>query len=204
MVVVRWIYPIIKVMNILYINGHPYAKSLHAAIQEAYVGGVSDKHEVKVLELGKESFDPILRFGYSKRMPEDPFITKSQELINWADHIVFAFPHWWGDAPALMKGWIERVFTPGVTYSMDGLAINKLLKGKTGDLIVTSRGARSIFWLFGDHGISIFTHNIFAVCGIKKRKVLVLDAIGLIPRIDTQKRREKFLKKVTKSAKSLK
>jgi putative NADPH-quinone reductase len=50
-----------------------------------------------VLELGKANFDPILRYGYAKRMPKDTFIERSQELIMWADHIVFAFPIWWGD-----------------------------------------------------------------------------------------------------------
>ena len=187
-------------MNILYVNGHPYAKSFHSAIQKTYVDGASQRHTVKVLELGKADFDPILRYGYAKRMPDDPFIQNSQELIVWADHIVFAFPLWWGDAPALLKGWVERVFTPGVAYHVHGTSIQQLLKGRTADLLITSRGVRPLYWLFGNHGVSIFLHNIFMLCGLKKRRITTLGGVGLIPRTDNQKRREKFLTKVARRA----
>lgn len=185
-------------MNILYVNGHPYDQSFHASIQKTYVKAARQHHVVKVIELGKASFDPVLRFGYAKHMPSDPFIEKSQELVLWADHIVFAFPLWWGDAPALMKGWVERVFTPGVTYGFDGIKIHRLLKGKTADLIITSRGVRPLYRQFGNYGIGIFTRNLFALCGIKKRRVLTLGGIGLVPHTDSLRRRERFLEKVAK------
>ena len=101
-------------MNILYINGHPYAKSFNAAIMNSYVDAIdTKKHTVEVLELGKLSFDPVLRYGYSERMPEDAEIKRSQDLINWADHIVFSYPMWWAMIPSLLSGWIARVSVPG-------------------------------------------------------------------------------------------
>lgn len=148
-------------MKIAYINGHPYEKSYNAAIQQAYISGLDKSHEVTVLELGKEDFDPVLRFGYAKKMPKDPFIERSQKLIQEADHLVFAFPQWWGHAPSLMTGWIDRVFTPGLAYSMDGFKVKQLLKGKTADLIVTARGVRPFFWILGDHSIGIMKRNLF-------------------------------------------
>lgn len=190
-------------MNILYINGHPYGKSFHAAIEHAFVKSVRSHHNVQVLALGKEQFDPVLRFGYTKRMKEDPLITKSQELVLWADHIVFAYPIWWGDAPALLKGWIERVFTPGITYSFKGFALSRLLKGKTGDLIVTSRGIRPIFWIIGNFGIGIFTRNLFLLTGIRKKRILRLGGVSFVPQLDTEKRRKAFLRRVEKRAAAL-
>ena len=187
-------------MNILYVNGHPYNKSFHTAVEQTYIDALSKHHSVEILHLGDESFDPVLRFGYSKRMPEDAFITRSQELVLWADHIVFAYPMWWGDAPALLKGWIERVMTPGLTYSFKGTKISQLLKGKTADIIVTSRAVRPVYWLTGSYGVSIFTRNLFTLTGIRKKKVLALGGIGLMPQLDNEKRRAAFLQKVQKRA----
>mgnify|MGYP003522572249 CR=1 FL=1 len=190
-------------MNILYINGHPYEKSFHSTIQETFVSSVSDANTLKVLELGKAAFDPILRYGYAKRMPKDAFIEQSKELVAWADHIVFAFPIWWGDAPALLRGWIDRVFTPGDTYKFNGFNIDKKLKGKTADLIVTSRALRPIFWVIGVFGVSLFIRNLFLVTGIKKKAVITLGGVGLIPKTDTEARRDAFLRRVARRASRL-
>lgn len=189
-----------EAMNILYINGHPNPESFHAAIEKSYTEAVQSKHELKVLSLGKETFDPVLRFGYSKRMEEDPFITKSQGLVLWADHIVFAFPIWWGDAPSLLRGWIERVFTPGFSYKFEGLKVTRMLKGRSSDLIVTTRGTLPVHWIVGNFGVMILTHNLFGLTGIRKKKVLRLGGIGLLPFTDTQKRRVNFLEKVRRRA----
>lgn len=190
-------------MNILYINGHPNPESFHASIETAYTSAVQSKHTVAVLSLGKETFDPVLRYGYAKRMKEDAFITKSQELVLWADHIVFAFPLWWGDVPALMKGWIERVFAPGVTYHSEGVKSTHLLKGKTSDIIVTSRGVRPIYWLIGNFGVMILLKNLFYLTGLRKKKIIRLGGIGFLPITDTKERRVKFLAKVQRRARGL-
>lgn len=191
-------------MNILYINGHPASDgSFHEAIQAIFVDNIADTHVVKSLELGKERFDPVLRFGYKKRMPHDEFIARSQELVKWADHIVFAFPVWWGDAPALMKGWVERVFTPGVTYHVKGFAIDGLLRGASADIIITQRGVRPVAWLFGNHHRGIFIHNLFKLCGIKCRRVIALGGVGLVPLTDNEKRRSRFLERIAKAARLL-
>lgn len=187
-------------MNILYINGHPNPESFHAAIEKTYTEAVQAKHNLKVLSLGKETFDPVLRFGYSKHMEEDPFISKSQELVLWADHIVFAFPVWWGDAPSLFRGWIERVFTPGFSYKFEGLKISQKLKGRTSDIIVTTRGILPVHWIVGNFAVIILTHNLFGLTGIRKKKVIRLGGIGLLPIFDNEKRRVRFLAKVQRRA----
>ena len=194
-------------MRILYVNGHPDPESFHAAIQQRFCQGIADSqgspHEIRVLELGRQHFDPVLRFGYHRHMPEDDEIAHAQELVQWAEHIVFAFPVWWGDAPSLMKGWIERVFTPGFAYRFRGVAIDHLLTGRTVDIIATQRGIRPLAWCFGNHFVGIFRHNLCALTGLKIRRTLTLGAIGLGGRLDSQTRRDHFLKKVEQAAKTL-
>lgn len=190
-------------MNVLYINGHPYAKSFHAAIRDSYVEAAKSRgHEVKVLNLGDMTFDPVLRYGYSERMPADDVIDESQHLVKWADHLVFAYPLWWGTPTSLFMGWVSRVFTPGFSYRLgDLLKPGRFLAGRTADIIVTSRAPRFGWPFVGNDGVALLTRNLFYLTGIKKRKVAVLDLMTLKP--DTPARRQKFLKKVAKLAGSL-
>ena len=105
-------------MKILVIHGHPDKESYCQAIFQTIVENIdSGRHELEVINLNEEDFDPVLRYGYRKRMEEDSFILRSQELIKWADHLIFVYPIWWSSMPSLMKGWIDRVFTPGIAYS---------------------------------------------------------------------------------------
>lgn len=102
-------------MKILVINGHPDKESYCQAIFQTIVSNLdTSRHEIITINLNEEDFDPVLRYGYRKRMEEDPFILRSQEWIQWADHLIFVYPIWWSSMPSLMKGWIDRVFTPGI------------------------------------------------------------------------------------------
>lgn len=190
-------------MNILYINGHPYKKSFHHTIQKTYVSSIDrSKHTIKVLELGELSFDPVLRGGYSERMPEDKVVLKSQELVKWADHIIFTYPIWWGMMPSLMSGWIARVFTPGVMYRITGLmSADRMLKGRTADLIITTRLPKLLSFTQANMSTNVMKTNLFFWTGLKHRKTLSIDLMTL--RWDSQKRRNKFLHKVQKYAASL-
>ena len=90
-------------MKILVINGHPDKESYCQAIFQTIVETIdSSRHELKVISLNEEEFDPVLRYGYRKRMEEDSFILRSQEWIQWADHLIFVYPIWWSSMPSLM------------------------------------------------------------------------------------------------------
>lgn len=185
-------------MNVLYVNGHPYAKSFHAAIRDAYVDAAKTRgYDVHVLNLGELRFDPVLRYGYHEHMPEDAEVNESQRLVKWADHIVFAYPLWWGTPPSLFMGWVSRVFTPGFSYRLGSLTSpGRFLAGKTADIIITSRAPRFAWPFVGNSGTAPLTRNLFYLTGIKKRKVAVLDFMTLKP--DTEKRRQKFLQRISR------
>lgn len=77
-------------MKILVIKGHPDKESYCQSIFQTIVENIdSGRHELEVINLNEEDFDPVLRYGYRKRMEEDSFILRSQEWIHWADHLIF-------------------------------------------------------------------------------------------------------------------
>ena len=207
-------------MKILVINGHPDKESYCQAIFQTIVENIdSARHELEVINLNEEDFDPVLRYGYRKRMEEDSFILRSQELIQWADHLIFVYPIWWSSMPSLMKGWIDRVFTPGIAYSANdqgsfiwnylrGKQFKKLLKGKTASIYATSMAPTWWYKIFSgpinipdSYGISVLKNAVLNHCGIKTKRVCVLGEVGRD--VNTASMREKHLKKVAAEVKKL-
>ena len=76
--------------------------------------------EVRKLVLAEMEFDLNLSAGYKGKQPLEPDLQEAQELIAWADHLVFVYPNWWGGMPALLKGFIDRVFLPDLPLSTAG------------------------------------------------------------------------------------
>ena len=187
-------------MKILIINGHPDTESFVSALFNKYVENINQKkHDVKILNLSVMKFDPVLRFGLRKRMEPDKEIELSQELIRWTDHFVFFYPIWFGVVPSLLKGWFERVFTPGVAYKMDGFKIIKYLKGKTSHLVFTSHSP--IFWQIISGNLELrMVKRLLNFCGIK---TIIVDRLGLVDtKIENDGKRKKFLEFIGNRAKS--
>lgn len=204
-------------MNILVINGHPDKKSFNMSIFKEVIKNLdSKKHQIETLNLSEMKFDPVLRFGYRERMEEDAEITRSQELIQWANHLIFIYPIWWSSMPSLMKGWVDRVFTPGIAYSSNqkgifvlnfitGWQFKKLLKNKTADIITTSQGPGWWYKIFSgivsvpdSYGIAVLKNAVLNHCGIKTKKVINLGNMNRDS--NTLEVRKKFLKKIAKYA----
>ncbi|SDI57973.1 Flavodoxin-like fold [Paenibacillus naphthalenovorans] len=126
--------------NILVITGHPYSQSFCSALSDAYAEGASGNGgQIRRIDLSKISFDPNLEFGYHKRIELEDDLKEAQEMICWAHHLVFVYPTWWGTMPAILKGFIDRVFLPGFAfkYREHSSLWDKLLTGKSAHLIVT-------------------------------------------------------------------
>lgn len=162
--------------RIVVILGHPKkGKTLNEALAEAYAAGAEEAgHEVRLFKLAHMQFDPILHEGFSTPQPLEPEIAEAQAAIGAADHIVFVFPLWFGFMPALLKGFIERVFQPGFAIGSKGGKANwqPLLHGKSARIIMTM-GMPALFYRlwFGAHTIKALKYNILEFCGIKPVKV---------------------------------
>ncbi|MDX1447271.1 NAD(P)H-dependent oxidoreductase [Lishizhenia sp.] len=138
-------------MKTLVINGHPDPESYNYALSEAYIKGAQESGlEIQSIHLKDLKFNPNLSYGYRKRSDLEPDLEHAIQLMQEADHLVWIFPVWWAGLPALMKGFIDRTFLPGITYGPKkgkGLP-DKLWKGKTARLIFTSDSPKWYFRLF--------------------------------------------------------
>ena len=185
-------------MNILIINGHPDKESFVSSLFGKYVENINKKrHDVKILDLSVMEFDPVLRFGYRKRMEKDRVIELSQEYVKWADHLVFFYPIWFGAVPSLLKGWFERVITPGFAFNLDGIKISKYLKGKTAHLVFTSGGPVFLQKIRGNSELKL-VKGLLSFCGIKTTMV---DRLGMVTgKYAKAEKREKFLERIGRRA----
>jgi putative NADPH-quinone reductase len=137
------------------ILGHPDKDSFNHAIAETTCEALEGLwHEVFFHDLYKEKFDPILP---AKEIPNDAALPRHIEAhyaeIAQADGIVIVHPNWWGQPPAILKGWVDQVIRPGVAYEFaeedtgEGVPV-KLLKAKAALVFTTSNSRLTGSWRF--------------------------------------------------------
>lgn len=182
--------------KIAVIIGHPDGDSFCSALAAAYSSGASRQGaEVRTVDLGAIAFDPSLKHGFRKRTELEPDLVAAQETIRWADHLVFVYPTWWGTMPAILKGFIDRVFLPGFAFKhREGSSLwDKLLAGKTARLIVTMD---SPLWynrfVYGKPGHRAMKISTLHYCGIKPVKITEFGSV----RTSKPSTRQKWLAKV--------
>lgn len=160
-------------MNILVIYSYPNHNSLNAEIFRTVKNNLSKKHTVKTLDLYAENFNPVLYFDDEHRrkdLDKDPEMEKYRNLISGADHLIFIFPIWWGGMPAILKGFIDRVFARGFAYSYQGKTPVAHLKGKSAWIITTHDTPKFISKLFVQDYGRILKNQVLGMCGIKPVK----------------------------------
>jgi len=126
--------------KILIISGHPDKESFNYALADAYKKGAEiSSSEVELINICDLQFNLNLQYGYRNRTDLEPDLLDAQDKIKWADHIVWVYPVWWGSVPAIMKGFIDRVFLPGFAFKKkkDSVWWDKYLKGKSARIITT-------------------------------------------------------------------
>jgi NAD(P)H dehydrogenase (quinone) len=158
--------------KIVVILGHPGEKSLCLALAQAYAKGAeSAGAQVEFVDLR----DSTIAFLADPRECDDlyPEIIAMQQKITAADHLAFVYPVWWGSAPALLKGFIDRVFTSGFAFQYEeGKAMPKrLLIGRTARILVTM-DSPSWWHRFVFHGSSVtwLRHATLWFSGFKVKK----------------------------------
>ncbi len=184
--------------KILLINGHPDAESYNFALADAYIKGAKKAGaEIQIINIRALSFNPNLEYGYRKRTALEPDLIKAQELILWAEHLVWIYPVWWGSVPAIMKGFIDRVLLPGFAFKKreGSLWWDKLLKGRTARIICTlDQPAWFYRWFNSAPSHSAMKKLTLKFIGIQKVRIT---AIGPI-RLSTDQYREKCLSRIEK------
>ncbi len=167
--------------NVLIINGHPDKQSYNHAIAKAYQKGARRTDAVvNLINICELDFNPNLEFGYRKRTNLEPDLLNAIEEIKKAKHIVWVFPMWWYSYPAVMKGFIDRIFLPGIAFEpIEGKALpKKLLKGKSSRIIITADTPQWYHYLFmKSPAINQFKKGTLEFCGVNPVKVTYISPI---------------------------
>lgn len=181
-------------MNVLIVYAHPEPNSLNGFMKDLAARILRDNgHKVKISDLYGMNFKATLdQDDFSQRKSNEVFnpimeqvnalgtgslaqdIKDEVEKIKWADMLIFQFPVWWTSFPAILKGWIDRVFLPGVVHNLaEGkLYDTGLLKGKKAMLSFTTGATKDVYPSKGPHGglselFKYITHNILELTGLE-------------------------------------
>ncbi len=162
-------------MRVSVILAHPTDQSFNHAIAQTAISELTQNgHQVSFHDLYAEEFDPILPTGeIPKGALVPPKVERHCQEISNADGMIIVHPNWWGQPPAILKGWIDRVIRPGVAYEFadgdqgEGIPIG-LLKVKVACIFNTSNTTleREIR-VFGDPLETLWKNCIFDLCGVK-------------------------------------
>ena len=182
--------------KILIVNGHPNKESFCFGIHEAYKkGALTSGKEIEEILITDLNFNPNLSFGYSKRTELEADLIEAQKKIKSADHIVWIFPVWWGSYPAIMKGFIDRIFLPGFAFKKRENSVwwDKYLTGKTSRVISTlDQPAWYYRWINGRPTYHAMKKLTCQFVGIKKVKFTTIGSL----RLSTENYRQKWLNKI--------
>jgi putative NADPH-quinone reductase len=168
--------------KIMIIVGHPQRQTLCEALGKAYQNGAQGAgHEVKLFTLADMTFDPILHHGYRLEQPLEPDLQAAYEALIACDHLVFVFPLWCGDMPALLKGFIERILQPDlIARENTENAMNwSIFQNKTARIVMTMGTPVSIYryWYRG-HALKLLARNILNFIGIKPVRHTLFGMVG--------------------------
>jgi NAD(P)H dehydrogenase (quinone) len=160
-------------MQVLIIFAHPRRDSYAGAVLDAFVAGLAERgHSVEIADLYRENFEPRLQADdyaqfHGAEMPEE--VRREQARVDRADALAFVFPVWWWSFPAVMKGWVDRVFSQGWAYRFEpGMSRGQLRDRPT--LILGVGGSRESTYRKYGYGEAIHVQidvGILGYCGLQ-------------------------------------
>ena len=193
-------------MNTVLVFCHPDPDSLSAALYAAAMDAIKQRGDLlRCFDLYAEQFQPILTIDERKAYLTDPksIITTVQahvDALRWAEHLVFIFPIWFYGPPAMLKGWLERVWLPGVAFlppPQKGKAAIPGLQHIQRMTVITHGGA-PWWWLklIGDPAKRLFTRGLRALMAKRCRTTwLQLHNMNNVSRAEC----EAFIQRVRKN-----
>ena len=201
-------------LNYLCVLAHPEPASFTAALARHGLGAVQRAgHKVELADLYAEGFDPVsdrrnfagsadagrydqqieerhasLTGGYSADLHSE------MERLAHCNVLILQFPIWWLGMPAILKGWIDRVFASGVAYGGGRWFDRGMMRGKKAMLAVTIGGTEQAYSVNGIYGPAMdvlrpINHGILAFCGFEVVEPFLAFSPG---RKDGEERRQMF------------
>jgi NAD(P)H dehydrogenase (quinone) len=185
-------------MRALVVFAHPCEESFSAALKGVVIDHLTAKGwEVDLCDLYAEGFDPVLsaaeRRGYHDEATNTLPVQGYVDRLRAAEALVFVYPVWNFGLPAILKGWIDRVFLPGVSFKLDRGLVAPGLTHIRRLAVVTSYGATAFrAFAAGNPPKRFFTRVIRFICRPEKLRYLALHDMN---RVD-EGGRKAFLAKV--------
>jgi NAD(P)H dehydrogenase (quinone) len=158
-------------MRILVLFAHPVETSFGASLHAKAVETLSARgHEVDDCDLNAESFDPVMtrqdRIEYYDLVLNRRRVAPYVERLLAAEALVFSFPVWNMGFPAVLKGFVDKVFLPGVSFDLKdgGAYVPRLFNVKRLGVVCTYGGARWKTYLAGDPPRRFLTRSMRFNC----------------------------------------
>jgi NAD(P)H dehydrogenase (quinone) len=187
-------------MRIYVLLAHPDTDSFNGAIADAYCAAATAAgHEVRRQNLGELDFDPILHHGYRRVQPLENDLIAAQANLSWCERWVIIYPVWWGNVPALLKGFFDRTLYSEFAYRYhdDDPFWDKLLKGREGHIITTCDAPSAYLWVqYRNADINAVRNATMEFCGIKPVKVTRIDRVKYLD----DAARQDWLARIAKTA----
>ncbi|WP_209426863.1 NAD(P)H-dependent oxidoreductase [Pararhodobacter sp. SW119] len=157
----------------LVVVGHPRRESLTTALAEAFAEGAREAGcDVKTLYLSELAFDPDVIADSPAAQTLEPDLAEARGLIAWAEHLVFAFPNWWGTMPARLKGFLDRILYPGFAFREEDGHYYGLLAPRTAELLITMDVPPLVYrWIQGAPGHRAMARATLGLCGIRTVRI---------------------------------
>ena len=182
-------------MNHLVVVAHPRIKSFNRAVVDAYTAALKERnHRVECRDLYAAKFNPVLSArdlaAIGQRKPAKD-IREEQQAIRRADVMTLVSPLWWSGFPAMLKGYLDRVFCAGFAYVIKRDEYLPGLTGKKGVIITTSGADTDELRSTGRLRAlkAIFDEGLMQFCGIELVQHLYLGGINPgMSRADGEKR----------------
>lgn len=167
-------------MKSILVLAHPKREGFNRAIADAALAALRADGEARLIDLYADGFDPVMPAEeLPRKFSFDETTLGCQEAVKEAGRLVFVHPNWWGGPPAILKGFIDRVFRPGVAYGFREADFRDadapgLFAGKRADVFITTDAARppsgdALDWA----PAAVWKRSVFDFCGLSDARVHV-------------------------------
>ncbi len=170
-------------MHVLAVFCHPRRESFTGAVLDRFADGAETAgHEVEVADLYGEGFEPRMSRRDLQQfdgIPMPPEIIAEQKRVEQCDALALIFPLWWWSMPAMLKGWLDRVWSAGWAYQARKDPEGSLLQPRPCTLLVPAGASSEMMgWHdYDDKIVSLWRHGVLDYCGVEPAAIhLLLDS----------------------------
>ena len=167
-------------MKVLVVYCHPVPESFGAAVRDTALETlVKAGHELRLIDLYAENFNPVMcceeRRTYNDRAPDDPALLPHIDAIRWAEALLFVYPTWWYGLPAMLKGWLDRVWATDVAFALspEGKVMPLMTHIRKIGIVTTCGASWWLSHLIGHPGRKTILRGIRALCGVRCRTLFM-------------------------------